>query len=196
MRQLILASLFIVLFVTFHFLSAKIGGGLSNFSPFVAFFFCGAAFFHRSKLLLPAVLVSWVIAAPITSIYNGYTPTLAGVMVPLFTFALIALIGLGLQKAAPWKLLLASVGSGVLFHIITNLWCFFTDPLYTKDFTGLAQALWTLPPHPGALQPTAFFLRNTCTSTLLFTALFIAAAYLPYLRPLKQGTVATQQVHN
>ncbi len=196
MRQLILASIFIGLFVTFHFLSSKIGGGLSNFSPFIAFFFCSAAFFQRSKLLLPAVLVSWVIAAPITSIYNGYAPTLAGVMVPLFAFAVITFVGLRLQHAAPWKLLTASVGSGVFFHIITNLWCFFTDPLYTKDFTGLAQALWTLPPHPGVIQPTAFFLRNTCASTLLFSSLFIAAAYLPYLRPQKQGTITAHQAHN
>lgn len=194
MRQLTLVSVLIGLFITFHFLSAKLGGDLSNFSPFIAFFFCSAAFSHKSKLLLPAVLASWFIVAPITSYLNGYTPTVANVMVPLFAFALVALIGFKLQKAAAWKLLLASLGSGVLFHIITNLWCFFSDPLYTKDWTGFAQALWALPPHPQAVQPTAFFLRNSCASTLLFSSLFIAAAYLPYFLTKKKGSLATHQI--
>ena len=78
-----------------------------------------------------------------------------------------------------------ALASGVLFHLVTNLWAFATSSFYSKDFTGLAQALWTYP--PGATLPTAFFFRQTCASALLFTALFIVAAQLPYFRKATLG---------
>jgi hypothetical protein len=78
-----------------------------------------------------------------------------------------------LQNRASLKTLLpASVGASAIFYLITNAFSWFTDPGYTKNFTGLIQALTVGLPQYGAT-PAWMFFRNSLLSDLFFTAVFV-----------------------
>ena len=183
MRNSALVIPFIAIFAAFHLFSANVGGQLSNFSPYLALFFCGAMFWQRSKILLPLALFCTIATPIITLLINGATlsfeTTIQPLLVPLAVYAVVIYIGKISQNKNASIVLASSLGCAILFHLVTNLWCFATSAFYTKNLNGLAQALWTTPDFPGAM-PTAVFFRNTCLSTLLFTALFLLAARAPF----------------
>lgn len=181
MRQNFSLFAFIVLCVLFHLFGALIGGTFSNISPFIALFFCGAAYAQRSKAFLVIAFTSFLLVTFSSSMIHGYSPWIMATLVNILAYVVIALVGSQFQQKKPIFILFGSMSGAVFFHLFTNLICFFTSPLYAKNGTGLAQALWTTPPFEGAL-PTAVFFRNTCASTFLFTILFLIAAHYPTFR--------------
>lgn len=194
MKHLLMASLFLSLFIVFHMLSAKIGEDFVNISPFVALFFCGAAFWNKSKALLPLGVVAWIVAMPIAAHVQGFSSSASSILVPLIALAGAAGIGKLCANRSILTLMGGAFGSCVLFHLVTNLWSFFTSSLYMKNGMGLAQALWTTP--TGSSIPTSLFFRNLCIGTLLFTALFIVATRLPYFKKAGQPALHPSPARN
>jgi len=199
MRSTLFVISFIALFLLFHIISAQMGVQWLNVTPYLALFFCAAALWQKSKLLLPAAIIC-VFATPFFTnqfhgISNNWANTIQPLIVPSIAYACIVWFGMNFKNKKILHSLLGVFGAAVFFHLSTNLWIFATSPLYAKTLTGLAQSIWTTPDFTGAL-PTALFFRNTCLSSLAFTALFLSAARLPIFRftPTKQlpAQAATQ----
>ena len=75
-----------------------------------------------------------------------------------------------LQTASATKLILAVLGSAVLFFIVTNFGAWLSHNMYPHTFDGLMQAYVAGIP----------FFRNTLLSNLFFTAIsFYALTFLP-----------------
>jgi hypothetical protein len=78
-----------------------------------------------------------------------------------------------LQNRASLKTLLpASILASVVFYFLTNVFSWWSDPGYPKNFAGLIQALTVGLPQYSAT-PTWMFFRNSLLSNLFFTLLFV-----------------------
>ena len=177
MGKTLITIIFIALFGVIHITSAQIGGELSNMSPFVAMFFCSSVFKSNTKMLLPLSVLAWILIMPISAYAQGYSPSLSSILIPLSALCIAAFIGKYFREKSTISILAGSLLCCVIFHLTTNLFCFFSSPLYAKNWLGLSQAIWTTP--TGATLPTAFFFRNLCLSSLFFTATFLLAIKLP-----------------
>ena len=181
MSKTLITIIFIALFGAIHLTSAKLGGQFSNMSPFVAMFFCASVFKSNTKILLPLSVLAWVIVMPLAAYTQDYSPSFSSILVPLSALCIAALIGIKFRDKSIIAIVAGSLLCCVIFHLTTNLYCFFTSPHYTKNLLGLSQAIWTTP--AGATLPTAFFFKNLCISTLFFTATFLLAIKLPSISP-------------
>lgn len=161
--------LIVGLLIAFRILGSLLPESLPNFQPLAALFFCGALLAPGWRgLAIPAGI--WAITYPlgIGPVYN----------LPIFLTTLLALVAIFfLGKAFASRglpvLLLGSVASAVVFHLITNGAAWLGDPMYEKSLTGLWQSIWTGP--PGSTIPSWIFLRNLTAANVLFTALFAGA---------------------
>lgn len=177
MGKTLITIIFVALFGAIHLTSAKLGGQFSNMSPFVAMFFCASVFRSNTKILLPLSVLAWVVVMPIAAYTQGSSPSFDSIFIPLTALCIVALIGIKFREKSILAILTGSLLCCILFHLTTNLYCFFTSASYTKNLLGLSQAIWTTP--TGATLPTAFFFKNLCISTLFFTATFLLAIKLP-----------------
>jgi hypothetical protein len=85
-------------------------------------------------------------------------------------------------------LLLGSVFSAVVFHLVTNGAAWLGDPMYAKSLTGLWQSLWSGP--SGSPLPSWIFLRNLAAANLLFTGIFATAQmHLPQAKTYVADTL-------
>jgi hypothetical protein len=146
--------------------------GWMNFAPMAAIALCAAAYFPgKYKFAVP--MVALLISDVVLNLHYRW---------PLFSFdasshylgfAVVGCLGLLLQNRASLKTLLpASIVASLIFYVITNAFSWLSDPGYTKNFAGLAQALTTGLPQYSAT-PTWMFFRNSLVSDLFFTALFV-----------------------
>src|SRR6478672_2970664 len=171
------ALVLVFLTVIFRIATAIIvqGGGaswLSNFAPLAAIALCGAIYFPRKyKFTVPfaALLVSDVVL----DFYYGASLLEPLIFCRYFAFALVGLLGLVVSRHASLKTIIpASLAGSTLFYAITNVFSWWTDPGYVKNFAGLIQALTVGLPRYGAT-PTWMFFRNSLLSDLIFTAVFV-----------------------
>ena len=137
---------------------------LYHFQPFTALFFALAALKSARWLLIPLVgyLLSTLLADGRLSLW---------ILSPLLAYGLIAVWGkcFSNKTSAP-ALLGASLGGAGIFYLVTNSLSWLASPLYAKNLSGMAQALWTgTPGYP----PTWMFFRNDAVATLLFTAVIL-----------------------
>ncbi len=162
-------GLIVGLLIAFRVVGILLPESLPNFQPLAAVFFCGALLAPGWRgFAIPFGI--WAITYPfgIGPIYNF----------PIFgttLFALIAVFFLGraIAKRGLPTLLLGSMGSAFVFHLITNGSAWLGDPMYQKSLTGLWQSLWSGP--PGSTLPSWIFLRNLTAANLLFTGIFAGA---------------------
>jgi hypothetical protein len=147
---------------------------LANFSPLMALAFCSAVYFRSRWLwLVPFAALS------LSDLYlnhyyltqYGYGWTGGAALVRTACFA--AAIGLGLLVARrkSWlNLFSGALGGAVIFYLATNTTAWWVEPAYAKSVAGWWQAMTVgLPQYA----PTLLFFRNTLTSDLLFTGIFV-----------------------
>lgn len=167
---------FVLLFavVAWRVASGFLGGGsfewLHNFAPLAAVALCGAVYLpRRLAFALPLAMLFISNAILNLAVYHEALFSL-DMLPPYAALALIAAIGFTLRQRARVSVLVgASIGSSLLFYVITNTGSWIANAAYAKTFAGWTQALTTgLPGFP----PTWWFLRNTLLSDLLFTLLF------------------------
>jgi hypothetical protein len=145
---------------------------LSEFAPGSAIALCCAAYFPtKYKLLVP--LGALFLSDVVLNYHYGASFFDAQIVGRYFALALVCGIGWALQNRASLKTLLpASIAASIVFYLITNLFSWWSDPGYTKNFAGLIQALTVGLPAYSAT-PTWMFFRNSLLSNLLFTLLFV-----------------------
>lgn len=169
MNRYLPLCLLAVLLIVFRALGSAFPEALPNFQPLAALFFCGALLAPGWKSFAMPLGV-WAVTFPLgvghTSSPALFLTTLAAILVVFFLGKVLS------QRGVP-TLLVGSIASAVVFHLITNGAAWLGDPRYAKTLSGLWQSLWA--GAPGDLLPSWVFLRNLAAANLIFTAAFLAA---------------------
>lgn len=135
---------------------ARLVPHVPNFTPIAAMALFGGAYLNRRYAILVPLLALFA-----SDLFIGlYSPM---VMISVYgSFVLTGLIGLWLKsRRNPRNIVLAVVGSSILFFLITNL-SVWAAGAYARDLSGLVQSyLMGLP-----------FLRGTLSGDLFYTAVF------------------------
>ena len=156
----------------------------SNFAPMGAMALFGATYFDRKYfgILLP-VLATWISDLFINNIvYSEYYPTFTwfyeGFYWQYITYIIIGLAGiLILKKVTLPRLLIGSLASSLIFFLITNLACWYNNPMYSQDVTGVFHCyIMGLPFLRGTLMGDLFY------STVLFTSFILIQYQVPKLK--------------
>lgn len=187
-KALPMILLLVALLIAFRFLGALQPDWLPNFQPLAALFFCGAACL-RSRLGMIVPLAAWLVSFPLVNAMYGNAADTSGLLIVLAGFAVVALIGHSLRGRGAGVMLGGAVASSLAFYLVTNIACWLSDPLYTKDLQGAIQALWTGP--VGFAQPTWVFLRNSLGADVLFATIFLVASQP--LRATESALVVAKQ---
>ncbi len=194
-----IASLILVLAVVIYRVVFAYCGGPSgdsdgaslayNFAPLAALFFCSALFLPKNwALVVPfaALLVSDLIL----NHHYGVALLSAGDLIRYAAFGAVLAIGFGVKKAGGgWAWIVGgTVGSSVLFYLVTNTASWFVSAAYAKTLAGWAQALTLGTP---GFPPTLLFFRNSLISDLLFTGLFVLCWKLTEKRATRTETTTS-----
>jgi hypothetical protein len=156
---------------------------LFNVAPVTALAFCGAVYFRDWRLwLVPfaALTLSDLWLNHYHATQFGYTWSLGEMA--LRAGCLVAALGVGrlvARRRSVVNLLAGTLGSALIFYLVTNTVAWFGDAFYAKSLAGWWQALTF--GHP-EFPPTLWFFRNTLLGDLLFTGLFATVMALATAR--------------
>lgn len=129
-----------------------------NVAPIAAMALFGGVYVNKKY-----ALVVPLIAMFISDIFLGFYPEIIFVY---GSFLLIGLIGLWLRNHKTFRnVLFASIGSSILFFIITNFGVWLMGSMYDKSFAGLLEAYTMGLP----------FFRNTLLGDLGFVGIFFGS---------------------
>lgn len=137
-----------------------------NFTPIAGMALLGSAYFDKKYLafLVPmlALFVSNLVLNNVlyAQYYDGFVWFSPQTLWVFGSIALISLLGINLLKKVNTKnVIIGAVSASLLFFAITNFGSWLSDPMYTKDLSGLvASYINGLP-----------FLRNTLFGDLFYS---------------------------
>lgn len=131
---------------------------LPNVAPIAAMALFGGVYLNKKYALIVPVIALFV-----SDIFLGFYPDMAFVY---GSFLLTGLIGLWLRQRKSFRnIILASIGSSMLFFLITNFGVWLMGTMYDKTLSGLFEAyLMGLP-----------FFRNTLLGDFGYVALFFGS---------------------
>lgn len=190
MNRFLPLALFTVLVIIFRCMGSAFPETLPNFQPLAALFFCGAIMASGWRgWVIP--MAAWLVSYPVPAIFSGNFQDLGFAEFLTTAVAFVAVYFFG-KFMAPKNLgatLAGAVVAALMFHLITNLAAWLGNPMYTKNFEGIIQSLWTGP--AGSPVPSWVFLRNMVGANLIFTAIFLSARFaLPSFSPAPSATPA------
>lgn len=150
MKHILLSIAIIFLGVIFRLMPHP-----ANVAPITAIALFGGVYLDKKyALVLP------LIAMVISDAFLGFYP---GLFTVYLSFALIGGIGLYIRNHKSVKtVILGSLGSSVLFFLITNFNWWYIDALYPKTMQGLMMSYINALP----------FFRNTILGDLVYTGIF------------------------
>lgn len=137
---------------------------------------------------LASLLLSDLFFELFTSIQGFYGPSMA---VNYGAFILVTFIGTKIRKANAVNILLASIGTGVLYFLLSNLGTWAFQDLYPKTFAGLMQCYAAAIPFYRNDLFGNFFL-NGIMGNVFYSAFLFAAYHL--LQPVFIREEKTQQL--
>jgi len=142
-----------------------------NFTPVAAMALFGGAYLGRKYL---AFLVPFA-AMFLSDLILGFHPYMGAVYL---AFGLTVIIGMLIRsKISTGNVVLASVGSSVLFYLITNFSAWLASPIYPNTFLGLMESyIAGLAFFNNGSLGLSFFL-NELAGTLFYSGLFFGAYY-------------------
>lgn len=115
----------------------------TNFSPLGAISLIGGFYLSKKHwaLIIP-ILSIWLSDLFINNfLYAQYYPQFTwfyeGFYWQYISYILIGFLGISIQNNKPSYLLGMSLVGSVLFFLISNFGCFMSNPIYSKDLTGL-----------------------------------------------------------
>jgi hypothetical protein len=147
---------------------------LPNVTPLCAMGLFGAAYLSKKHLAVIVPFLALFLSDLVLNniIYKSYFTQFQWFTSGWMYLALAAVIGVGfirLRQISPRNIILASVIGSIAFFLISNIWSWQWDPMYTKDVTGLVQAYITGLPFLGySIAGDLFY------STVLFGAMELA----------------------
>lgn len=147
-----------------------------NFSPLAAIGLFGAAHFEKKWLaVLIPLMATWLSDVFINNIiyaqyFDGFTLFYGGFGWQYSAYILIAIFGVAIysKKVNILNVIGGALGASLIFFLLSNFGVFISNPVYTKDITGLI-ACYTaaLPFAQGTL------MGNVVYSSVLFGAYYI-----------------------
>ncbi|MES2474487.1 MAG: DUF6580 family putative transport protein [Verrucomicrobiota bacterium] len=168
MKRYLPLLLIVTLLLLFRVAGIVFPEALPNFQPLVAVFFCGALLAPGWRgFALPFGI--WAITYPFGV---GPVHSLPLFITTLAALSLIAFMGRAAAGRGVPTLLVGSIVSAVVFHLITSGAAWIAEPLYPKNAEGLWQSVWSGPVGYG---PSWVFLRNLAAVNFIFTAVFLLA---------------------
>ncbi|MDG1296813.1 MAG: hypothetical protein P8P48_06710 [Saprospiraceae bacterium] len=147
-----------------------------NFSPLAAIGLFGAAHFEKKWLaVLIPLLATWLSDVFINNMiyaqyFDGFTLFYGGFGWQYASYILIALFGVAIytKKVNILNVIGGALGASLIFFLLSNFGVFISNPIYSKDITGLL-ACYTaaLPFAQGTL------MGNVVYSSVLFGAYYV-----------------------
>ena len=138
-----------------------------NMTPIGAMALFGGAYFGKKYLALLVPLLAMFLSDLVlnnvvySQYYEGFVLFNAHSLWVYGSIAVIALIGIGLLKKVTWtKVLGGALSATAVFFLVTNFGSWLSNPVYTKDISGLMQSYVAGLP----------FLRNSIIGNLAFSA--------------------------
>ncbi len=143
-----------------------------NFTPIAAMALFGGTYLNRKYLAFMLPLAAMFISDLLLG-FHSY------MMVVYIAFAITVMIGFVLrQKVSAINVVGASLGSSVVFFLITNFGAWLASPIYPANAAGLIQAyIAGLAFFNDGAYGISFFL-NTVLGGLFYNGLFFGAFYL------------------
>lgn len=133
-----------------------------NFTPIAAMALFGGAYIKKKHL---AFLIPFA-ALLISDLFLGFHKWMFAVYI---SFALVVMMGTWLKgRVKTGSVLLATVGSSLLFFIITNFAVWLGSPFYPQNMAGLIESYTLAIP----------FLNNGILGDLFFSTVFFGGFYL------------------
>lgn len=146
-----------------------------NFTPIAGMALFGGALLNDKKMAFAIPLAAMFIS----DVFLGFHDQMLGVYI---SFVLISFIGFWLRNGYGFgKIVLASLGSSLLFFLVTNFYCWLIYPAYPKDFAGLISAYTLAVPFYTNDVFGSFFV-NTILGDLFYTGVLFGAYHLASLR--------------
>lgn len=137
-----------------------------NFTPIAAMALFGGAYIKKKHL---AFLIPFA-ALLISDLFLGFHKWMFAVYI---SFALVVMMGTWLKgRVKTGSVLLATVGSSLLFFIITNFAVWLGSPFYPQNMAGLIESYTLAIP----------FLNNGILGDLFFSTVFFGGFYLAQQR--------------
>jgi hypothetical protein len=114
----------------------------ANITPICASALFGAAYLNRKWLMFLAPFLALFLSDLVLNnvVYAQYYTGFQWFTSPLMYIALAALVTVGmyrLRQISPKNILIASLIGSLVFFLISNLWSWQWDAMYTKDLSGL-----------------------------------------------------------
>lgn len=182
MKRYLPLCLLAALLIVFRALGSAFPETLPNFQPLAALFFCGALLAPGWRSFAMPLGV-WALTFPLGV---GHNSSPAVFLTTLIAIIAVFFLGKALANRGVPTLLVGSLASALIFHLITNGAAWLGDPRYAKTLTGLFQSLWT--GAPGDVLPSWVFLRNLAAANVIFTGAFLLAhVRLPKLADATQA---------
>lgn len=150
-----------------------------NVAPIAGLFFCAVYYAGKKGILVSSMI--WLASYPLLSALQGYgigMDFLASVLGFAFIVA-VAFYAKNIPASSKreqfFTTFLGTLGGAVFFYFLTNLFCWVSDPVYEKNWSGLAQAQWT--GHPTYPFPTWVYLRNSLAGNGVFIVLLLLSQW-------------------
>lgn len=139
LRENIMIAVLIFLAIISRVITNKLQ--LWNFNAIGAAALFGGIMIRNKRLayLLPiaTLFLSDIFLQLFTDVQTFYGAYIGQLFFVYGAFLLITWIATHIKKAGPFIILLASIGSGILFYLVTNLGTFLTTNIYPHTLTGL-----------------------------------------------------------
>lgn len=142
-----------------------------NFSPVNAIaLFSGAYFTNRFQSFLVPLISIWLSDIFLNYLYmHEFHPFYSGFYWQYGVYALIVVAGILLSNKVNFSnILIGSLGSSILFFVVTNFGVWYSFEMYPKSLEGLVLCYEAAIP----------FFKNTVMSDLVFTSVLFGTAYL------------------
>jgi hypothetical protein len=177
-------SLFTVLILVLLAVASRLLPHPPNFTPITGMTLLGAAYFSRKWMIfIIPILAFWlsdlVLNNVVYSAYmDGFTLFNTNMIFTYGAIILIALIGSKfLKKIKFTNLILASLGSSVIFYLLTNFGTWLGSGIYPKTLAGLGTCMAMGIPFLSNGGEVPFFLY-TLVGDLFYSFLLFGAYYL------------------
>jgi len=155
---------------------------IPNFTPIAAMALFGGAFLSNKKSAYLFTFAALLISDLLVNTFLYHDTNFASyfaqpyVWAIYFSFVITVFMGISIKQNISVKNVgLLSIGSSLLFWLITNFACWPNNPLYTQDFAGLINCYIAAIPFLGNVVGDLFY------NTLLFGTFFLAIKRMPIL---------------
>ncbi|HNW75375.1 MAG TPA: hypothetical protein PKJ28_00665 [Bacteroidales bacterium] len=147
-----------------------------NFTPIAAMALFAGTYFDRKHYAFAIPITAMFISDLVIGLH-------ANMPAVYLSFAVTVLVGMAIRKKVSVRnIALASIGSSVIFFLVTNFAAWLASPFYPQTILGLAESyIAGLAFFNDAANGISFFM-NDVVGTLFYSSVFYGAFYLAQMR--------------